>query len=76
MTGDFSELTIQIERARDHARESAPFSAKVLEPLPGRRPVVASNLTFEVLRHARTSRIDFFGLRAGARPGQRWKARQ
>src|SRR5215471_15338642 len=33
---------------------------KILEPLPGRRPVVARNLPFEDRRHARTWCIDFF----------------
>ena len=60
--GDFSELTIQIECARNDARESAP-KRKVLEPLSGTRPVVARNLTFEDRRHARTSRIDFLAVR-------------
>jgi hypothetical protein len=60
IASDFSELTIQIECARNHARESAPISRRVLEPLPGRRPVVARNLTFEDRRHARTSHIDFW----------------
>jgi hypothetical protein len=36
---------------------------KVLEPLPGRRPVVARNLPFEDRRHARTWRIDFLTVR-------------
>src|SRR6516165_6656406 len=39
-----------------------------LEPLPGRRPVVARNLTFEDRRHARTSRIDFLAVRAWIDP--------
>jgi hypothetical protein len=41
---------------------------KVLEPLPGRRPVVARNLPFEGRRHARTWRIDFLTVR-GSTPG-------
>ena len=63
MTGDHSKLTIQIEFALMRAGICTDLSEKVLEPLPGRRPLVARNLPFEDGRHARTSRIDFLAVR-------------
>jgi hypothetical protein len=47
ITGGYSKPTIQIQCARNLARESAPISAKGSPTSSGRRPVVARSLTFQ-----------------------------